>query len=382
MAQQPPIQWTWQSETPGLQSITGLEARDGRLVAVGRNQGDDITGLILGWTEAGEEFINYFPAFDDLRTQTNDVAILADGRIAMSLEQYYPDEPTIGYVVLYEADGSQSSLTEPITLPPMSHTYTSLMPLSDGGFLLAKSFAPEGTTALDALIIRYDAAGNRVGDFLFDGPEDRGISQLVAFPDDRFLIVGWNGTTEDEHHWAAVIDLDGTVEWDREYESLGRFNAASLRPDGELLFAGFITLGDGRTRGTIGFGAPDGELYSHLTMDAPWSSSVRSVEALPDGGFAFAGYSIQAEDGQETAFVMRLGEDRQVRWSTTLSGIPRSSAFNDVAVMQDGGIAVGGFVRVDGNVETSVVNGRVMLTETEPEVLGVDGMILRFAPDG
>ncbi|MEM7445237.1 MAG: hypothetical protein AAF414_18090 [Pseudomonadota bacterium] len=381
LAQQPPIQWTWQSETPGFQSITGLAARDGRLVAVGSNRGDDTTGHIVGVNEAGEQFMNYFPAFDELRTQTSDVAILTDGRIAMSMEQFYPGEPTIGYVVLYGADGSQSGLSEPIVLPPMSQTNTSLMALADGGFLLAKSYAPEGTTALDALIIRYNATGTRVGDFLFDGPEDRGISQLVPLSDDRFLIVGWNGTTEEEHHWAAVLDLDGSVVWDRQYEGFGRLTAAAVRPDGSFMLAGFVTLGRDRTMGTVDFVDQDGEQYSQVTLDDAWSSSIRSVETLPDGGLAFAGYITPAEDGHEMAFMTRMDEERQVLWYIGLAGHPRASAFNDIAVLQDGGLAVGGYIRIDGNVETSTVDGRVMLRETEPEVLGVDGLILRFAPD-
>ena len=383
MAQEPPVQWAWQSNAPGYQAITDLAvADDGRLVAVGRNRGDETTGLIVGFSPSGTEFMNYFPAFNALNSQTTDVAILADGRIAMAFEQYYRNEPTVSFVAIYGADGSQSGLSEPLTLPPLSNTHTSVMPLSDGGFLLAKSFTPEGTTASDALIVRYDAAGRRVGDFLFDGPEDRGISQLVALPDDRFLAVGWTGTTEVEQPWAANLGIDGSVAWDREYDVVGRFNAASIRPNGEIVFAGFVMLDDGRTIGSLGFGDREGAVSSNLNLDEPWSSSFREVEVLPDGGLVFAGYVQPTEDGRETAYLTRLDANRQSLWSTVLTGHPLASGFSTVAVLPDGGVAVGGYIRIDGNLETSTVDGRVVITETGPEVLGIDGLIFRYAPGG
>ena len=129
--------------------------------------------------------------------------------------------------------------------------YSHVLPLADGGFLLAgttersdRSGAPAGS----GRITRLDGNGNKLWDKLIGNGKTETVNAVAPAGTDGYLLAGSivakAGASEDA--WLVKIDGDGKVVWERRFGGDGADRLNDLRA---LKDGGFIAVGTTASKG-------------------------------------------------------------------------------------------------------------------------------------
>jgi hypothetical protein len=129
--------------------------------------------------------------------------------------------------------------------------YAHVLPLADGGFLVAgttervdRSGAPAGS----GRITRLDGSGNKLWDKLIGRGKRETINAVAPAGADGYVLAGSivakSGASEDA--WLVKIDGDGKIVWERRFGGDGtdRLNDLKALPGG-----GFIAVGQTASKG-------------------------------------------------------------------------------------------------------------------------------------
>ncbi|HVO15653.1 MAG TPA: FHA domain-containing protein [Alphaproteobacteria bacterium] len=129
--------------------------------------------------------------------------------------------------------------------------YAHVLPLADGGFLVAGTTERTdraGTPAGSGRITRLDGAGNKLWDKLIGRGKMETINAVAPAGSDGYVLAGSivtrGGASEDG--WLVKIDGDGKIVWERHFGGDGadRINDLKALPDG-----GFIAVGTTASKG-------------------------------------------------------------------------------------------------------------------------------------
>jgi hypothetical protein len=164
--------------------------------------------------------------------------------------------------------------------------YAHVLPLADGGFLVAGTTERTdraGAAAGSGRITRLDGAGNKLWDRLIGRGKTETISAVAAAGSDGYVLAGSivarGGASEDG--WLVKIDADGKILWERHFGGNGadRINDLKALPDG-----GFIAVG---TTASKGAGKADlwvMRLDAEGQLAAPADAAAKKPETkAPDG---------------------------------------------------------------------------------------------------
>jgi len=327
----------------GTDKLVAIEpTKDGGYVAVLNTESKDgdhadanpawimTYSAIIKFDAAGEVVWKEYLGGDGI-VQVNDVAVLADGSVVVvgdsmatnissldgELEDWEPSgqaNALDAMIVKYSSNGNFQWIKA--VKGSDSDMFASVAALSDGGFLVGgKSFSSDGNfaglteNAISATLIRYTADGAGVWAKGFDGDKHSQIDD-IAVADDGSIYAVCNTMSETlffedkAGHGAqdcVVLKLDenGNLFWTRSlYTSdYDYFPGIALAPDGGCVVGGT-------------FGASDG---------------------------AFAGITLS---GQTDAALVKISEDGDVKWITSLGGT-KIDAITDVAAVNGGYVAFG-----------------------------------------
>jgi hypothetical protein len=129
--------------------------------------------------------------------------------------------------------------------------YAHVLPLADGGFLVAGTTERSdraGAPAGSGRITRLDDGGNKLWDKLIGRGKTETINAVAPAGGDGYVLAGSivtrGGASEDA--WLVKIDGDGKIVWERHFGGDGadRLNDLKALPDG-----GFIAIGTTASRG-------------------------------------------------------------------------------------------------------------------------------------
>ncbi len=234
---------------------------------------------------------------------------------------------------------------------------TSIDELPDGGFVVAGSTAVKSAGQYDGWLLRLDKDGKVLWEKTFGGAEEDALFSVAALPDGGAIATGAHGA--DGQGWLLRLDARGGVVWEKRFGGTGYdvFNAIARHGQG-----GFVAAGTTRSKGPAGGAAwvlrldDKGEAAWERLLTPVKGASANSVLALADGGLLVAGGSI-VEPGlgaeKEKAWLARLGADGAVLWTSVFEGPGDENLFS-AAALPDGGFAVAGFSTSKGAGEGDI----------------------------
>lgn len=294
----------------------------------------------------------FFPPFPG-SYRAADIAPLPDGRVALVLRRSYPGFETGDELVLavynpaifgftWTADYATAGLAG--LLPVRS-----LLPMPDGGFLLAGSIATPAE-GVEAFYQRYTPDGMLVSS------EKYGVAgvwdvengyAVVPTADNGFVVLGskitaGNGTD----FWLVRTDANGTVQWDGLYGLPGDEWPVDLdiAADGGFLAAGTDALQRLRVMKI----AASGQTQWIRTYDLELADRHMTVHGLPDGGSALAFTRVSDDaSGFTQGFLLRLDSDGDSLWGRSYQFTTHGTALYGLDQAPNGNFIVGGFVETD-----------------------------------
>ena len=217
---------------------------------------------------------------------------------------------------------------------------------ADGGFLIAARTNSFGAGEADVYVVKTDAKGQPEWTKTYGGPGwDEGHS-LLPTTEGGFIIAGYTGSFGAGQQDVYVIKCNATggVEWSRTYGGAGSERGHKIRElaDGSYLIAGETTspTTDYWNMFLMRIGS-SGEpmwvkVYNGNGVEFGWD-----VAPTNDGGYALAGFTNCHGAGANDACLLKLDNVGEVQWAKTYGGPERDIAIS-VRETNDGGLFVCG----------------------------------------
>ncbi len=229
----------------------------------------------------------------------------------------------------------------------------------DGGFILAgasEKVDDRYKGDYDALLVRVDAAGERVWSESFGEVDADDKATAVEVVDGGFLAAGFvtpgkDAGRDDKQAWIFRVGEEGDLVWDTRAGAAGQdesFAALAVTSRG-----GIFAAGAGPGRGGAGDKA-DALLHAFdLKGKALWARShgtnatdrATGILVLADGTIVVGGYtySVGAGDG----WLLACDPSGEKLWEKTYGGAG-DDWFDDIALLPDGGFALAGTTASQG----------------------------------
>jgi len=270
------------------------------------------------------------------------LGLTQEDRYVLAGDTESPDNGSRDFLLLI-TDAAGNTATEKRFGGEDDESASALVRAADGGFFLVGTVELQAGGA-DALVVRTDSAGNRLWSVTLGGDGDERANAATATRDGGLLLVG--STALDEIAlpltWAMRLDRDGRVQWSRSYGT-GRF--AAVATDG----AGFVAAGasaDGLDARLVRLDA-QGLLLDETTYLLPGQQDVAGVVVLPEGTYAIAGTTTDAE-GNSDGWAAQFDENLDADWWLAFGGDGQDSGAA-IAAREDGGVAIAGSTQPEGS---------------------------------
>jgi len=234
---------------------------------------------------------------------------------------------------------------------------TAIDEMPDGGFIAAGSTTVKSAGQYDGWLLRLDKDGKLLWEKTFGGAEEDALFSVAALPDGGAIAAGAHGA--DGQGWLLRIDAKGALVWEKRLGGTGYdvFNAVARHRQ-----AGFVAVGTTRSKGPAGGAAwvvrldEKGDALWEKLLTPVKGASANSVLVLADGGLLVSGGSV-VEPGlgldKEKAWLARLAPDGAVLWTKVFDSTGDENLFSAVA-LPDGGFAVAGFSTAKGAGEGDI----------------------------
>jgi gliding motility-associated-like protein len=182
-----------------------------------------------------------------------------------------------------------------------------ILPTSDGGFLIAATYASGAFNYMDYLVMKIDAGGNRAWSKYYGGSNDDILQDMLQLPNGNLLLSGCSNSAAggvktapqigSYDQWVICIQADGTRLWDRTFGGIVTENICTVTAlnDGNYLVVGDENAG---ASGTLRKIDPQGNLL--------WARSCgpglfRRASQATNGKIYVAGESYAGVQGCKTS---------------------------------------------------------------------------------
>lgn len=264
--------------------------------------------------------------------------------------------------------------------------------LADGGFAVAGYTQSKGAGGRDFWLVRTDEDGALVWDETYGGANCDVACAVAALPDGGFAVAGYTSSkgAGDEDFWLVRTDAGGALAWDETFGGAGRDEARAMTalPDGGFALAGLTySQGAGARDAWLVRTDAEGAVQWEQTYGGTANDEAFSVAAVPDGGFALGGVTFSKGQGGGDFWLVRTDASGAVLWEQTYGGGDRDEG-HAVAVLPDGGFALGGFTRSLGAglrdfwLVRTAADGAVLWTEPCGGAAWDEAYGLAVLPDG
>lgn len=221
-------------------------------------------------------------------------------------------------------------------------TFSTVQPVSNGGYILTGRTAAADTTGL--LAMKLDADGNVVWQKAYGGGYGNSVRQTS---DGGFIFIGTISSygSGGNDLWLIKLDGNGTAQWQKAYGGTGDDRGVSVEQtrDGGYVAAGSSNSFNGGRSGIWVLKLDsEGNIQWQKTfydLDDPYSLA-SSVQQTTEGGFILSGSRV----------VIKLSENGDVEWERTYwnRNFPNESCIS--SVQQTLG---GGYILAEGNCFSS-----------------------------
>ena len=258
----------------------------------------------------------------------------------------------------------------------------SLSQTADGGYVLG-GFSNSGINGnksstnfghYDFLIVRLDAAGNKVWDRSFGSSSEDVLFSLQQTSDGGFILGGYstnsgggpsgNKTAPSYGNfdfWLVRTDGDGNKVWDRSFGGTGLDQMRVVRQttDGGFILGGQSLSAPGGNKTSPLYGTNDfWVVRTDTNGNKVWDRSfggigadrLQDLQQTSDGGFILGGVSLSSPSGNKTAtnfglndmWLVRTDSDGNKLWDRSYGGTQNDELLS-LQQTADGGFILGGF---------------------------------------
>src|SRR5690625_3801227 len=201
-----------------------------------------------------------------------------------------------------------------------------------------------------ASVIAHAESQPGVLDPLFSAPSfNQEISSIVR-DGDRYLTSGW--FTEPNPYLVALLS-DGSLDpdFDSEDQANSLIDTIAVAADGSIYIAGSFTQYGGQTRFGFARLLENGDLDDDFVPGNIFNGPISAILPLPDGGVIVGG-AFSSVNGQSQGGVARLNADGSHDQTFQTNG-GTNHLVNDLALLNDGRIVVGGNFSAYGGLASS-----------------------------
>ena len=222
-----------------------------------------------------------------------------------------------------------------------------LLPVDDGGYLLAGSTVSFGLGMFDMWLLRIDSLGDSVSSHTYGGTNSDGCNAVVAAADGGFLLAGYTDSygSGNKDFWLVKTDDNGDSLWSRTYGGTYFDFCYDIQPavDGGYILAGRTSsFGAGNSEFWMVRVNDDGDSLWSRTFGTPYSDECLAVCCTPDGGFALAGSVSAAPAGNRDFWLIKTDANGDSLWSRACGGSHYDECYAMVPAA-DGGFLLGGY---------------------------------------
>jgi hypothetical protein len=222
-----------------------------------------------------------------------------------------------------------------------------IIELRAGGFA-AVGYADLGTsTGTDAILVRFDAAGDTLWARSYGGEHEDFGWDVVEAVDGGFFIAGYTEAPTVGREDVLVLRLDavGELLWERTLGGEGRDRAwsATLATDGGVVIAAESESAEraGRDAYLVRM-SDDGDVQWTLAVEAAGDQRVYHVARTTDGAFVSTGTTAATGETNRDVYVVRVTGDGDLEWSRSFGGEP-DDVGHGVVGLADGDVLVTGY---------------------------------------
>jgi hypothetical protein len=200
-----------------------------------------------------------------------------------------------------------------------------VVPMPDGGYLIAGYTTNSTINDMDGYVIKTDALGNLVWTKTFGGAKPDFINHILPTADGNYFLIGYSQSYGggDYDEWLLKIDPSGTLIWSKTYggygNDLGRDIIATT--DGNYMIVG--------SSNSPGLGASDANLIKIDPAGAViWNKLYggnghdygNCTKQCPDGGYILLGQSFSYGAGNGDAYLVKTDANGDTVWTKTFGG--------------------------------------------------------------
>lgn len=218
----------------------------------------------------------------------------------------------------------------------------SVDPTDDGGFILGGYTGSFGMGAFDFWLIKTDANGDTTWTRTFGYSNDGEFAtSVLQVSDGGYLISGFKGnfTPTNTYFWIVRTDAAGDSIWSAR-PALGECFAMRETRDGGIVLIGIDQEGDGGDARVIKLDGSGNTVWMR-DIGGDFEDLGSVIEQTHDGGYICAGYTRSWGAGTRDVWVFKLDADGDSLWSTTIGGADFESC-SSIQQLADGSYLLAG----------------------------------------
>lgn len=256
---------------------------------------------------------------------------------------------------------------------------------ADGGYVIAgKTNVNSGDC--DAVVLKIDSNGNQQWLKIFGGDHQQEVLSIMQTNEGEYLVAFKDTQISSFDTTILKLATNGDLIWQKNIGSIlgDRIYDMQIAADGNYILVGDIyNIDDGFHGGLDAFlikTTPDGEMLWQKSYGGTSTDLIKSVVALPDGGFAASGFTQSNNSGDVSgphpnydAWFFRVDAAGNLLWQKYV-GAMGTDVFKDVKQTTDDGFLALGFTS-SATIEGGAVNhgsDDILVTKFSAEMLGND----------
>lgn len=252
-----------------------------------------------------------------------------------------------------------------------------VIPTTDGGYLLGgTSSSMDGDLAngtygyTDYWVVKTDANGGIEWEQNYGGSSFDNLESIIQTTDGGYLLGGWarssdgdvGGTGGRYDYWIVKLDVNGNIEWEKDYGSLQWEELAAViqTADGGYMIGGFSDEASGDVSSNNG--AADywivkidasGNIEWEQNYGSTISETLTGIVQTADGGYMLGGSTV---GGNNDYWMIKIDANGNIEWDQYYGGY--AEGLEAFIQTNDGGYLLSGWVIVNGNY--NALNGWIV----------------------
>ncbi len=228
----------------------------------------------------------------------------------------------------------------------------SVLQTPDGSFVFAGSTDSNGTTSLDAWLVKVDSAGDLVWSTVFGGSGDEAAYSVQTTSDGGFIMAGYTTSYGSGGYdsWLVKTDADGAYQWDATFGGAGLdlgYTATQLSDGGYALVGYTASSGAGGYDIHLVRTDDSGELIWEEFYGGSQDDIAYSFAQTADGGYVITGYTSSQGPGPYNLWLLKTDSTGTVEWDKVLGGSEGEIGY-EVRQTTNGGYIITGYTSTWG----------------------------------